>query len=339
MEDNKTARKKIIFSGIQPSGKITLGNYLGAIKHWVALQKDYRCLFCAVDLHAITLRQEPAQLRRQTLELLAQLMACGIDPSQNDTILFVQSHVHQHAELAWVLDCHTMFGELSRMTQFKEKSARAPENINAGLFTYPALMAADILLYNTDAVPVGDDQRQHLELTRDIAGRFNSLYGQTFTLPEPIIPEVGARIMSLMEPTKKMSKSDPNENAYILLTDPPDVILRKIKRAVTDSGSEVRLGEGKEGIANLMNIYAVATGKTFEEIQAQFEGKGYGVFKSAVAEAVIELLRPVRQRTQGLLEEKNELLRVCKDGAERAGRMASRTLEKVHRKIGFIRRV
>jgi len=338
LEDNKTVSKKIIFSGIQPSGKITLGNYLGAIKHWVELQKDYRCLFCAVDLHAITLRQEPAQLRRQTLELLAQLLACGIDPSGDDTVLFVQSHVHEHAELAWILDCHTMFGELSRMTQFKEKSARAPENINAGLFTYPALMAADILLYGTDAVPVGDDQRQHLELTRDVAGRFNSLYGQTFTLPEPIIPKVGARIMSLTEPTKKMSKSDANENAYILLTDPPDAIMRKIKRAVTDSGSEVRLGEGKEGVANLMSIYAAATGKGFDEIEAEFEGKGYGVFKPAVAEAVIELLRPVRQRAEALLKEKDELLQVCRDGAERAGRQAARTLQKVYRKIGFVPR-
>lgn len=338
MEENKQQNKKTIFSGIQPSGKLTLGNYLGAIKHWVALQEEYRCIFCAVDLHAITLRQEPAQLRRQTLELVAQLLACGIDPSQNETILFIQSHVAQHAELSWVLNCYTMFGELSRMTQFKDKSARAPENINAGLFTYPSLMAADILLYRTDAVPVGEDQRQHLELARDIAGRFNNLYGETFTVPEPIIPKVGARIMSLAEPAKKMSKSDTNENAYILLTDSPDVILRKFKRAVTDSGSEVRFGDGKDGINNLMSIYAAAAGKGFDAIEAEFDGKGYGVFKSAVAEAVIELLRPVRERVEALLKDKDELVRVCKSGAERAGHMAARTLDKVYRRVGFVAR-
>lgn len=336
MEDNKTAVKKIIFSGIQPSGKITLGNYLGAIKHWVALQKDYRCLFCAVDLHAITVRQEPAQLRRNTLELLAQLIACGIDPSRDDTILFVQSHVHQHAELAWVLDCYTMFGELSRMTQFKEKSAKHSDNINAGLFTYPTLMAADILLYQTDLVPVGQDQKQHLELARDIAIRFNNIYGETFRVPEGYIPQTGAKIMSLADPTKKMSKSDENENAVISLLDPRDVIIRKFKRAVTDSGNEIRRGEGKEGIGNLMTIYSCFTGKTDEEIEREFAGKGYGEFKMAVAEVTADGLKPIQDKFAELMAEKTYLEEIMKTGAERAAKIAARTLSKVYRKVGFV---
>ena len=271
--------KKIIFSATQPSGKITLGNYLGALRNWVSLQEDYHALYCVADEHAITVRQDPAALRRQTLELYAQFIACGLDPEKST--IFIQSHVPQHAELAWTLNCYTMYGELSRMTQFKDKSAAHADNVNAGLFTYPSLMAADILLYQADLVPVGADQKQHLELTRNIATRFNGIYGNTFQVPDPYIPKTGARIMSLQDPTRKMSKSDENVNAWIAVLDKPEDIMRKFKRAVTDSEARVHYAEGKDGINNLMGIYSTMTGKTYEEIEREFDGKGYGDFAMA----------------------------------------------------------
>ncbi len=329
--------KKTVFSGIQPSGKITLGNYLGAVKNWVDFQDDCRCIFCVVDEHAITVRQEPAKLRAQTFELLAQLIACGIDPEKyEDTVLYIQSHVPQHAQLSWLLNCYTMFGELSRMTQFKDKSSKYSDNINAGLFTYPVLMAADILLYKTDIVPVGIDQKQHLELARTIAQRFNGVYGDTFTVPEPFIPKAGAKIMSLSEPTKKMSKSDSNENGYILLADTPDVINRKIKRAVTDSEALVCRRDDKPGVNNLMTIYSIAAGKTDDEIVKEFEGRGYGDFKAAVAEALIEMLRPIQEKKDYLLQNKDHLEKIYTESAKKAEWLASRTLEKVYRKVGFV---
>ena len=329
--------KKTVFSGIQPSGKITLGNYLGAVKNWVDFQEDCRCIFCVVDEHAVTVRQEPAKLRAQTYELLAQLIACGIDPEKyDDTVLYIQSHVPQHAQLSWLLNCYTMFGELSRMTQFKDKSSKYSDNINAGLFTYPVLMAADILLYKTDIVPVGIDQKQHLELARTIAQRFNGVYGDTFTVPEPFIPKAGAKIMSLSEPEKKMSKSDANENVYILLADTPDVINRKIKRAVTDSEALVCRRDDKPGVNNLMTIYSIATGKTDDEIVREFEGKGYGDFKAAVAEALIEMLRPIQEKMAYLLQNKDHLEKIYTESAKKAEWLASRTLEKVYRKVGFV---
>ena len=331
MEDNK----KIIFSGVQPSGNLTLGNYIGAIRNWVSLQDEYNCIYCIVDLHALTVRQNPAELRQRSRSLLALYIACGLEPEKN--ILFVQSHVSAHAELAWILDCFTYMGELNRMTQFKEKAQKHADNINAGLFTYPVLMAADILLYQTDLVPVGNDQKQHLEITRDIAQRFNNIYGDVFKIPEPYIPKVGARIMSLQEPTKKMSKSDENENAYIALLDPPDVIMRKFKRAVTDSEAVVRYDEeNKPGISNLMSIYASVTGKSFEDIEAEFEGKGYGDFKKAVGEAVVETLRPIQEKHKELMANKDYLNEIMKSGAEAAGRLANRTLRKVYKKVGLI---
>lgn len=326
--------KKRIFSGIQPSGDLTLGSYMGAIKNWVALQDEYDCLYCIVDMHAITVRQVPADLRRRTLEQLAQYVACGLDPEKN--IMFIQSHVPQHAELSWVLGCYTQFGELSRMTQFKMKSQQHADNITAGLFTYPVLMAADILLYQPDYVPVGADQKQHCELTRDIALRFNNLYGDVFTIPEPYIMKSGARVRSLQEPAKKMSKSDENANAYISLKDDPDTIRRKFKRAVTDSEASVHYAEGKDGVNNLMEIYAATTGKTLDEITAEFEGKGYGDFKAAVAEAVIEELRPIQQRFDEYMKDKAELERLMKQGAERASSVAGRTLFKAKKKMGFV---
>ncbi len=326
--------KKTIFSGVQPSGAITLGNYLGALKNWVDLQDEYNCIYCVVDMHAITVRQEPAALRRRTLELYAQYIACGLDPEKN--VMFIQSHVPAHAELSWVLSCYTMFGELSRMTQFKDKSTRHPENINAGLFTYPALMAADILLYQTDLVPVGADQKQHVELARDVANRFNGIYGDVFKMPEPYIPKTGARIMSLTEPEKKMSKSGENPNSFILLLDKPEDIMRKFKKAVTDSGSEIKYAPEKAGVNNLMSIYSVATGKSFEEIEEEFRGQGYGAFKPAVGEAVVEILRPIREKTEDLLKNKDYLESLYKQGAERANYLANRTLSKVYKKVGFI---
>lgn len=325
--------KQIIFSGIQPSGLITLGNYLGALKNWRELQEEYDCFFSVVDMHAITVRQTPAELRRRSRETMALLIACGLDPEKN--VMFLQSQVPAHAELTWVLSCYTMFGELSRMTQFKDKSARYAENINAGLFTYPVLMAADILLYQANLVPVGEDQKQHLELTRDVAQRFNGVYGDVFTVPEPYIPKVGARIMSLQEPEKKMSKSDSNPNGFIAVLDSPDDILRKFKRAVTDSGSEVRRGPDKAGVNNLISIYGAVTGRTAEQTESEFAGKGYGDFKLAVAEAVIEHLRPIREEYEALMADKAYLDEVFESGAARAAQASRKTLAKVYRKVGF----
>lgn len=328
--------KKTIFSGVQPSGKLTLGNYLGAIRNWETLQDEYDCIYCVVDMHAITQRQEPAKLRSQTLEVLAQYIACGIDPLKST--LFIQSHVPAHAELAWLLNCYTMYGELSRMTQFKDKSQKNTENINAGLFTYPTLMTADILLYQTDLVPVGIDQRQHVELCRDIATRFNGIYSDTFKLPETYLGEVGAKIMSLQEPSRKMSKSDENENSFILLTDSNDAIMRKFKRAVTDSEARVYNGEDNYGIKNLMSIYSIARNKSFDEIEQEFLGRGYGDFKPAVGEAVCELLTPIREKTEDLLKNKDYLEQIYTEGALKAQYKARKTLDKVYRKIGFIKR-
>ena len=328
-------RKKRIFSGIQPSGDLTLGSYMGAIKNWVALQDEYDCLYCIVDMHAITVRQVPADLRRRSLEQLAQYIACGLDPEKN--IMFIQSHVPQHAELAWVLGCYTQFGELSRMTQFKDKSQKHADNITAGLFTYPVLMAADILLYQADLVPVGQDQKQHVELCRDIAGRFNGVYSETFTLPEPFIPKMGARIMSLGNPGSKMSKSDPDGCVYMM--DKPEDIMRKFKRAVTDCETAVRYDkENKPGVSNLLTIYCAATGKTMAEAEAEFEGQGYGVFKPAVGEAVVELMRPIREEAQRLIGDKAYLESIYRQGAERAQYLAEKTLRKVYKKVGFVAR-
>ena len=331
MEDRKR-----IFSGIQPTGCITLGNYVGALKNWVELQHDYDCLFSVVDLHSITVRQDPIELRKRCVDFLTQYLAAGIDGEKN--IVYFQSHATQHAELAWILNCFTYMGELSRMTQFKDKSAKHENNINAGLFTYPVLMAADILLYQTDLVPVGQDQMQHLELTRDIAIRFNNLYGDTFTVPEGFIPKAGARIMSLQEPTSKMSKSDPNENGYISILDTPEAIVRKIKRAVTDSDNEVAYKEGKDGINNLISIYASVTKKSIADVEKEFASVGYGVFKNAVAEAVVEELRPIRERYEDLKKNKDYIEKVYKTGAERASYLATKTLAKVYRRVGFVNR-
>ncbi|MBQ8524789.1 MAG: tryptophan--tRNA ligase [Clostridia bacterium] len=325
--------KKVVFSGVQPSGVLTLGNYLGAIKNFSAFSDEYKCYYCVVDEHAITVRQNPAELRRRTYETLALYIACGLDPQKNT--LFVQSHVSAHAELGWILDCYTMFGELSRMTQFKDKSQKNADNINAGLFTYPTLMVADILLYQTELVPIGSDQKQHLELTRDVATRFNAIYGDTFVIPDPYIPQTTARIMSLAEPSKKMSKSDENENAVIRILDPKDVIIRKFKRAVTDSGCEVRRADDKEGVSNLMTIYSAFTGKTDEEIEREFAGKGYGDFKLAVGEACADALAPVQAEFARLAADKAYLEDVMLAGAEDAARSAARTMSKVRRKIGF----
>ena len=336
MEEVKVPKKRIL-SGIQPSGDLHLGNYLGAVKNWIDMGEEYDCFYFMADLHTITVRQNPADLRRRTLEQMAQYIAAGLDPEKN--VLFVQSHVHQHAELGWVLNCYTQFGELSRMTQFKDKSAKHKENINGGLFTYPALMAADILLYQADMVPVGHDQKQHCELTRDVAQRFNSIYGNVFKVPEPFIPKTGARIMSLNAPESKMSKSMPE--GCVFLMEKPEDIQRKFKRAITDSDTEncVRYDpENKPGVANLMSIYSAVTGKSFEDIEAEFAGCGYGKFKPAVGEAVIETLRPIREEATRLLADKAYLEGVCRSGAERAGYIAEKTLRKVYKKIGFLPR-
>ncbi|MBE6607387.1 MAG: tryptophan--tRNA ligase [Ruminococcaceae bacterium] len=331
-----TETKKVIFSGVQPSGNLTIGNYLGAIKNWVSLADDYDCIYCAVDMHAITVRQDPAELRKRTRELLAIYIAAGIDPEK--CTLFVQSHVPAHAELSWILGCYTQFGELSRMTQFKDKSAKHADNINSGLFTYPVLMASDILLYQADLVPVGQDQRQHIELTRDIATRFNGIYGDVFTVPEGFIPPSGAKIMSLQEPTKKMSKSDTNVNAFITLMDSRDDIVRKFKRAVTDSDTSVRFAEGKDGINNLMNIYSCFTGKSHAEIEKEFEGRGYGDFKLAVGEVVADGLAPLQARYAQIINDKAYLEDVMKNGARAAAYRAEKTIRKVAKKVGFIAR-
>ena len=329
------APKKRMLSGIQPSGDLHLGNYLGAIKNWGARSDLYECFYFMADLHTITVRQTPADLRRRTLEQLAQYIACGLDPEKNT--LFIQSHVHQHAELGWVLNCYTMFGELSRMTQFKDKSNKHAENVNGGLFTYPSLMAADILLYQPDLVPVGHDQKQHCELTRDIAKRFNGIYGDVFKIPEPFIPETGARIMSLNAPESKMSKSMPE--GCVFLMEKPEDIQRKFKRAITDSDTEncVRFDpENKPGVANLMSIYSAVTGKTFAQIEEEFAGCGYGKFKPVVGEAVIEHLRPIREESTRLLKDKAYLESVYRDGAQRASYVAEKTLRKVYKKVGFV---
>lgn len=328
--------KKTIFSGVQPSGKLTLGNYLGAIQNWTQLQDQYDCLYCVVDMHAITVRQEPAKLRAQTLEVLAQYIACGLDPEKNT--LFIQSHVPAHAELSWVLNCYTMFGELSRMTQFKDKSSKHSDNINSGLFTYPTLMASDILLYQTDLVPVGIDQKQHVELCRNITTRFNGIYGDVFKMPEPFIPKQGAKIMSLSDPTRKMSKSDENQNSFVLLTDDDQTIMRKFKKATTDSLAKVHVGEDNHGILNLITIYSKATGKTVEQVVAEFDGRGYGDFKPAVGEAVCDMIRPIREKTADLLKNKDYLESVYKQGAMKANCKAQKTLDKVYKKVGFIKR-
>lgn len=328
-----SSEKKTIFSGVQPSGNLTIGNYLGAIKNFAEFQDDYNCIYCVVDEHAITVRQNPADLRRRTYETLALYIATGLDPEKN--ILYVQSHVPCHAELAWILNCYTMFGELSRMTQFKDKSAKNANNINAGLFTYPSLMASDILLYKTDIVPVGIDQKQHLELTRDIAERFNGIYGETFTVPEPYIPQNGAKIMSLAEPTKKMSKSDENENAVVRILDDKDTIIRKFKRAVTDSDTVVKYSPEKDGINNLLTIYSAFTGKSIEEAEREFDGKGYGEFKLAVGEACADALEPVRREFDRLIADKAYLEQIMKNNSEAAYKIARKTLSKVQKKVGF----
>lgn len=326
--------KKLIFSGIQPTGTFTLGNYIGAVRNWGPLQYEYNCIYCVVDMHAITVRQEPAKLRKNTLEAYALLMACGIDPEKS--ILFIQSHVKTHAELNWILGCSTQFGELSRMTQFKDKSQRHADDVNSGLFTYPVLMAADILAYNADLVPVGVDQKQHLELARNVAQRFNQRYGELFTIPEPYIPKVGAKVMSLQEPTKKMSKSDDNPNACILILDDKDTIIRKFKRAVTDSEAEVCYREGKDGINNLMTIYSSVTGRSFDEITSEFAGKGYGDFKLAVGEAVADHLEPVRTEFDRLIQDKAYLKKCYTEGAEKALRYSQRIVSKAYHKVGFV---
>ena len=331
---NEVERRKRALSLIQPTGIPTLGNYLGALRNWVTMQDDFDCAFAVADLHAITVRQEPAKLRRQIMEMYALLLAIGLDPER--TMVFVQSQVPAHAQLSWLLSCYTQFGELSRMTQFKDKSQKHADNINLGLFAYPALMAADILLYQPDYVPVGADQKQHCELTRNIAERFNGLYGSVFTVPEPYIMKSGARVCSLQDPTKKMSKSDENQNSFISLKDNADTILRKFKRAVTDSEAKVYHSPEKPGVSNLMDIYSAVTGRTMEQIQAEFEGKGYGDFKVAVAEAVIEELRPIQQRFDELMKDKGELEAQMKIGAEKASRVADRTLRKVMKKIGLV---
>ncbi|MDE5619411.1 MAG: tryptophan--tRNA ligase [Ruminococcus sp.] len=328
--------KKLIFSGIQPTGTFTLGNYIGAVRNWGPLQDEYNCLYCVVDMHAITVKQDPIKLRQNTMNSYALLMACGIDVEKS--ILFIQSHVKTHAELSWILGCNTQFGELSRMTQFKDKSRKHADDINSGLFTYPVLMAADILAYNADLVPVGVDQKQHLELARNIAQRFNQRYGDFFTLPEPYIAEIGAKVMSLQDPTKKMSKSDENPNSVILILDNKDTIIRKFKRAVTDSDAEVCYREGKDGINNLMTIYSSVTGKDFASIESEFSGKGYGDFKLAVGEAVADHLEPVRTEFARLIADKAYLKKCYTEGAEKALRYSQRIVSKVYRKVGFVDR-
>ncbi len=329
--------KKIMLSGVQPSGDLHLGNYLGPMRHWPKMIEEYDCYFFMADLHTITVRQDPAALRRRVLTQVAQYIACGLDPEK--CTIFIQSHVPAHAQLGWVLDCYTMFGELSRMTQFKDKSAKHKDNINAGLFTYPALMAADILLYQPDYVPVGEDQKQHVEICRDIAERFNGVYGEVFRVPEPYIAKVGARIMSLNDPASKMSKSNPE--GCVALMDSPEDVMRKFKRAVTDSDTErcVRYApQEKPGVTNLIQIYAAAAGKSYEEVEREFDGLGYGRFKPAVGEAVAELLRPIREETTRLLADKAYLEGVYRAGAERASCAAEKTLRKVYKKVGFVAR-
>ena len=329
--------KKRVFSGVQPTGKVTLGNYLGAIRNWTPLQEQYDCIYCVVDLHSLTVTQVPAELRKNTLDLVALYIACGLDPAKST--LFIQSHVHEHAELAWILDTVSYIGELNRMTQFKEKSRKHADNINMGLMNYPVLMASDILLYQTDVVPVGKDQVQHLELARDLAQRFNARYSDTFVVPEALLSKSGQSIKSLQDPSAKMSKSDPNDNALISLTDDADTVRRKLRRAVTDSDTCVRHGADKPAITNLLNIYTLCSGVSMEDAERTFEGKGYGIFKDAVADAVISVLQPIQAEQQRLLADKAYLESVLKQGAEQASYLAQKTLSKVYRKVGLIPRV
>ncbi len=333
-EEIKQERKKRSLSLIQPTSVPTLGNYLGAMKGWADFQDDFDTVFGIADLHSITVRQDPKKLREQTVSLYALLMSVGLDPDKS--ILFIQSHVPQHSQLGWLLNCYTQFGELNRMTQFKDKSAQHADNVNAGLFTYPCLMAADILLYQADIVPVGADQKQHLEITRDIAERFNGVYGNVFTVPEPYIPKAGARVMSLADPTRKMSKSDPNPKGTVYLTDEPNVIMKKFKSAVTDSEMSVRYAEGKDGINNLMTIYSAVTGKDFDSIESEFAGRGYGDFKAAVGEAVVAELEPVQKKYKEYMADKAYLQEQWTKGADLAQRVSQRTLDKAMKKIGFV---
>ncbi len=331
------AIKKTVFSGVQPTGKITLGNYLGAIRNWGPLQEEHNCLYCVVDLHSLTVTQVPADLRKNTMDLVALYIACGVDPAKSS--LFIQSHVPQHAELCWILDTISYIGELNRMTQFKEKSRKHVDNINMGLMNYPVLMAADILLYQTDLVPVGKDQVQHLELARNLAERFNNRYSDTFVVPEGLVYKQGGSIKSLQDPLSKMSKSDPNENAIITLTDDPDTIARKLKRAVTDSDTEVRFGEDKPAISNLLTIYSLTSGESIADAEQRFVGQGYGVFKQAVADAVIAVVKPIQDKQRQLLADKAYLESVLKAGAEQAERIAYKTLAKVYRKVGLVPKI
>lgn len=332
--ETEAPRKKRALSLIQPTGIPTLGNYLGALRNWVALQDEFDCAYGVADLHAITVRQDAAKFRQQIYEMYALLLAIGLDPDKN--MIFVQSQVPAHAELGWLLACHTQFGELSRMTQFKDKSAKHADNINLGLFAYPALMAADILLYQPDFVPVGEDQKQHCELTRDIAIRFNNAHGSTFVVPEPYIMKNGARVRSLQDPAKKMSKSDENQNSFISMKDDKDTILRKFRRAVTDSEARVHYAPGKDGVNNLMEIYSAVTGKDMAAIEAEFDGKGYGDFKTAVGEAVAEELRPIQERFAELMKDKAQLDELMKQGREKAAYVARRTMDKALKKMGFV---
>lgn len=333
MESN-TDKKKVIFSGIQPSGQLTLGNYLGAIKNWVALQDEFDCYFCVVDLHAITVKQEPKDLRQRTLEVLAIYIAAGIVPEKNT--LFIQSHVPAHSECAWLLTCNSYMGELSRMTQYKDKSQRYGDSIGAGLFTYPVLMAADILLYNTDLVPVGQDQKQHLEIARDIANRFNNTYSPTFKIPDPYIPKVGAKVMSLQEPTKKMSKSDDNPNGYILIMDPPEVIRKKVSRAVTDSLGIINYSDDQPGVKNLLDLLIAINGSTSQDLVAYYKDKGYADLKKDVADAIVNELEPIQNKVNEILKDKKALEEIYKLGAEKANYISMKTLRKMQKKIGFI---
>ena len=326
-------KNNVVLSFVQSSGTPTIGNYFGAFKNWHDMAVENDCIFGVADLHAITVRNTPADLRRRSQEMYAWLLALGLEPEKN--VVFLQSHVPEHSQLAWILNCYTQFGEASRMTQFKDKSRQHADNVNVGLFTYPILMAADILLYQADQVPVGDDQKQHLEIARDIAERFNGIYGEVFRLPAPYIGKKGAKILSLQEPEKKMSKSDPNVKAFISLTDPDDVIAKKIKSAVTDSEACVRYAEGKAGVNNLMTLYSCCTGKDYAAIEAEFAGKGYGDFKAAVAEAVVEELKPLRNEYERILKDKAYIEQCAKNGAERAEAIARRTLRKVMKKVGF----
>ena len=331
---NEETAKKRVLSCIQPSGLLTLGNYLGALKNWTEMQYEFDCTYAVADLHAITVRQEPAKLRSQIYSTFAILLALGIDPEKNT--VFIQSQVPEHTALSWLLSCYTQFGEMSRMTQFKDKSKKHPDNINVGLFSYPVLMAADILLYKSDLVPVGEDQKQHLEIARDIAVRFNNIYGDVFTVPEAYIPKAGARIRSLQDPSKKMSKSDDNVNAWIAILDGRDDIIRKFKRAVTDSGSEVRMADDKPGVSNLITIYSAVTGKSTADVEREFEGKGYGDFKLAVGEAVADALAPIKQKHDDIIKDKAELERLYKAGAEKAEYVARKTYFKAMKKVGFV---